>query len=87
MASGADPNIGFCLEDSFDSASSNQNWSYLLQTAADRKKRKTKKSDLMHSVQKRQSGLVEELIKYGANVNLIDEMKKSALHYACDLGK
>lgn len=87
MANGANPNIGFCLADSFEGTSSNRYSSNPLYTETDPTKRNTKRSDLMHSVQQRQSGLVKELIKHGANVNYTDEMKKSALHYASDLGK
>lgn len=94
LKNGADPKIGFCLQNvlqnsrSFiNKASSISFMSSLLKKGADPNRRKIKGSNLIDSIQKGNVMLVEEFIKYGANINYCDETKKTALHYACNIGK
>ncbi|CAC5364197.1 unnamed protein product [Mytilus coruscus] len=94
LESGADPKMGFCLQNLLQSFRINENKtclvsfiSSLLQKGADPNRRKIKGSNIIDSVQNGNILLVEELIKYGADVNLSDDIKKTALHYACNLGQ
>lgn len=94
LKSGAEPKLGCCVQNSLQNCRSNINtdsWvSFiysLLQKGADPNKRTSDGSNLIECVQDRSSRLVEEMIKYGADVNFSDDMEKTALHYACDLGK
>ncbi|CAC5402824.1 unnamed protein product [Mytilus coruscus] len=94
LKNGADPKMGFCLQNVLQSVRINENKTCLvslipalLQKGADPNRRKIKGSNIIDSVQYGNILLVEELIKYGADVNLSDDTKKTALHYACNLGQ
>lgn len=95
LENGADPRFGYCIQYSLQNCRScNKNadsWisfiHSLLQKGADPNKHKTDGSNLIDSVQYQNSCIVEEMIKYGADVNFADCMKKTALHYVCIQGK
>lgn len=91
---GANPNIGCCLQNLlqnyriYDNKTSSVSFvASLLEKGADPNRRKIKGSNLIDSVQKTNVFFVEELIKNGANINFCDDMKGTALHYACNLRK
>ncbi|XP_071182095.1 poly [ADP-ribose] polymerase tankyrase-1-like isoform X1 [Mytilus edulis] len=92
LASGADPKNGYCLQNAMNICRKFENrksWmSFMisvLQKGADPNKRKAKSSNLIELVKKRNSHIVEEFLKHGADVNYSDVMKTTALHYACDI--
>ncbi|VDI57427.1 Hypothetical predicted protein, partial [Mytilus galloprovincialis] len=95
LKSGADPKFGYCLQHSLQNCRSNYRNTdsctafihSLLQKGADPNKHKTNGSNLIDCVQDQNSCLVEEIIKYGGDVNFADGMKKTALHYACIRGQ
>lgn len=94
LKNGADPKIGYCLQNLLGNNQFFKNETSLLsflpplmEKGADPNRRNIKGSNLIDSVERRNIFFVEELIKYGANINYCDNMKKTALHYACNLSK
>ncbi|XP_052065741.1 uncharacterized protein LOC127705457 [Mytilus californianus] len=91
LKSGADPKLGYCLQNYIQNYRNIDSWisfiHSLLQKGADPNKRKANGSNLIDCVWYQDSRLVEEIINYGADVNFADDMKKTALHYACAKGQ
>lgn len=94
LKSGADPRQGCCLQNLLKSLRINGDKSCLLslifsllQKGADPNRRRIEGSNIIDCVKNGNILLVEEFIKYGADVNGCDDIKNTALHYACNLGK
>ncbi|XP_071150028.1 putative ankyrin repeat protein RF_0381 [Mytilus edulis] len=93
LKSGASPKKGCCLQNLLESLQIYGNKSCflslissLLQKGADPNRRRIEGSNIIDCVKNGNILLVEEFIKYGADVNGCDNFKKTALHYACNIG-
>ncbi|XP_052064152.1 uncharacterized protein LOC127704237 [Mytilus californianus] len=91
LNAGADPTRSNCFQKAIttNNAVENADWEefiqLLLQKGCDPNVFNGDTSNLIHVTKKRLIGIVEKLIKHGANVNFCTSEKKTALHYACEL--
>lgn len=86
LQAGADPSVGNCLQSVLDNSElcKKTEWFLeLLQKGANPNIHSRDGSNLIDVTKKGKKQLVEELLRYGAEVNVVDYQRKSALHYAC----
>lgn len=90
LQAGADPSVGNCLQSVLKNYKLRENvelFLELLKTGANPNMYSGSSSNLIEVTKEGNKQLVEELLRYRADVNFVDSYGKSALHHACDIGK
>ncbi|XP_063399769.1 ankyrin-1-like [Mytilus trossulus] len=86
LQAGADPSVGNCLQSVLHNSElckKTELFLELLHKGANPNIYSRDGSNLIDVTKKGTTQLVEELLRYGAEVNVVDYGRKSALHYAC----
>ncbi|CAG2187607.1 unnamed protein product [Mytilus edulis] len=88
LQAGADPSLGNCLQSFLKNYKLRENVELFLELLkrANPNMYSGSSSILLKLPRRRNEQLVEELLRYRADVNFVDSYGKSALHYACDIG-